>query len=149
MISARSRWRWGLYGAVWPSLVVGAGGAVVLAANGPMSLGWPLLVVAALVLVGGLATSRLAHRRWRWDIDGSALRTRHGVLIDRHTDVELRKIQSVEVRRSWWQRRNGLATITFRTAGGSVAIPHLDGETAASMRDGVLAIVERTKGPWM
>ncbi len=148
-ISPRARWRWGLYGAGWPAALLVAGGAVIFGFDGPVGLGITLFVLAVGVFVTGAFVAAASQRRWRWQLDPTVLRTRHGVAIDQRSDVELRKIQSVGLHQGWWQRRNGLASITCSTAGGSVEIPHLDVAVAESIRDRVLAAVERSEGPWM
>ncbi len=148
-ISPRARWRWALYGAAWPAVGFAAGAGFVVAFDGPIGLAVVLLVIAVMVLVIGVLSAAASQRRWRWHLDETTLRTRNGLLIDQRSDVELRKIQSVQLRRGWWQRRNGLASITCSTAGGSITIPHLDLAVAESMRDRVLWTVERSEGPWM
>lgn len=148
-ISERARRRWAIFGAVWPALLFAVGAGLVLGLGGPGGLVVALGLTAAGLLGVGTVVAGMSQRRWRWQLDDRTLRTRHGVLVDERSDVELRKIQTVMVHRGWWQRRNGLASLECRTAGGNIAIPHLDDVVAESIRDAILRVVEQSEGPWM
>ncbi len=164
-VAPHARWRWFLYGGIWPAAMFAAYALIVILFDGPLGLAATLIGCAAITMGLGFVIARASQRRWRWQVEGTApgtveratpgtprgvlLSTRHGVLVEQRDDVEVRKIQSVSVERGWWQRRNGLASIICSTAGGNVSIPHLDVAVAESMRDRLLAIVEQNEGPWM
>ncbi len=108
-----------------------------------------LVVGAAVLAVVGIPLAGVVWRRWAWALDGGVVSVRHGLVVAHRVDVAARKIQSVEVSQSWWQRRHRLASVRCRTAGGSFSIPHLSLTSALALRDDVLFLVESDTGPWM
>ncbi len=141
--------RWTIWAVGLPTLTLLAVAALALV--GPVARPVPvLLVIAALLLAGcGIPLARLIWNSWCWALDDAVLSVRHGLVVRNQVDVAARKIQTVELVQSWWQRRHGLATVRCRTAGGSFSIPHLPEGTARALRDDVLLIVETDRGPWM
>lgn len=92
---------------------------------------------------------RAFYRNYRLLVDTEYLRTDSGVLGRTHTLLPIFKVQSVEVRQSFYQRNKDLADLVLHTAGGSEQIPFLPVATARSLRDYVLYRVEISREPWM
>jgi putative membrane protein len=98
-------------------------GIVFLAVDsGPAAwLGPPLLGVIA-----ALWYSRARFRALGYRVSDGHIVTREGVLTRRWWSVPLPKVQTIAVRRSPFQRRLGLATVSVDTAGGSAPIRIVD-----------------------
>ena len=87
-------------------------------------------------------------RRFAWYVSANALVRRKGFLAT-HLDVFLlRKAQRVTMRQSPYQRRKGLATLTFYLASGTIRIPYIAADKAEAVRDYVLYKVESSTKPW-
>jgi putative membrane protein len=98
-------------------------GVVYLAVDtGPMA--WvlpPILAVAT-----GWWYARARYRALGFRVTDGHVVTRAGVLTRRWWSVPLPKVQTVAIRRSPFQRRLGLATVSVDTAGGSAPIRIVD-----------------------
>jgi len=102
---------------------------------------WFLLLVPALPL----ATWPLAWLRWRavaWAVDDGYVRVRIGLLGLRTTLFPLANVQRIVIHEGWFQRRHGLASLTFTLASGPVTIPFLPRARADALANGSLAVVE-------
>lgn len=108
---------------------------------------WALLAV--LPLVSGAVGAYLAWRRYRWGFTDRRLAVRQGLLTHRTHDVEFVKAQSVDVRRSFFQRRRGLATFRLQTAEESFEVHMITESEANALRDLVLYHVESSGRSWM
>ena len=102
---------------------------------------------AVWIVCGGLT----ALQRWRrlgyvYGKDGMASR---GGFVGRRVDAFLyRKVQSVTVKRSPLERRNGLATLQVELASDTVTIPYIDHGVAWRLRDYILYTVESSRRRW-
>ncbi len=108
---------------------------------------WALLML--IPLVWGLVSSYLQWRRYRWGFTADRLVARSGVFTRRIQDVEFVKAQTVTLRRSLFQRRRGLASVSIRTSEGSLEIPMLGEPEARDLRDLMLYQVESSPRSWM
>jgi uncharacterized protein len=124
---------WALAGAVPWSVAVIAQLAWWLA---DPRLGW-LHLLAAAVTVVGVAVSVVVAPLWRyrvhrWDLDGTAVYTRSGWLVQERRVAPLSRVQTVDTVRGPLERLIGLATVTVTTASsaGAVRIVALDTEVA-------------------
>ena len=102
---------------------------------------------AVWIVCGGLT----ALQRWRrlgyvCGRDGMASR---GGFVGRRVDAFLyRKVQSVAVKRSPIERRNGLATLEVELASDTVTVPYIDHGVAWRLRDHILYTVESSRRRW-
>ena len=102
---------------------------------------------AVWIVCGGLT----ALQRWRrlgyvYGKDGMASR---GGFVGRRVDAFLyRKVQSVTVKRSPLERRNGLATLQVELASDTVTVPYIDHGVAWRLRDYILYTVESSRRRW-
>lgn len=83
----------------------------------------PPVLAAAALLPFALAAAMLARRFRRYGIIGKVLHVHTGFLRRRQWMIPLGQIQGLRIRRSWLQRRLGLATLAIDTAGGSALDP--------------------------
>jgi putative membrane protein len=113
-----------------------------------LALGWWGLSAFALVPIRWST----AHRHWRlrrWGIASDRI-IESIELVDRRTgELELIKAQTVEVRRSFFERRRGLATVRITAAEGHLAVPLIPLAEAEAVRDLVLFRVESDRRAWM
>ncbi len=102
---------------------------------------------AVWIVCGGLT----ALQRWRrlgyvYGRDGMASR---GGFVGRRVDAFLyRKVQSVTLKRSPIERRNGLATLQVELASDTVTVPYIDHGVAWRLRDYILYTVESSRRRW-
>jgi uncharacterized protein len=99
-------------------------------------LGWLHLCAAAVTVVGVAVCVVVAplwrYRVHRWDLDGTAVYTRSGWLVQERRVAPLSRVQTVDTVRGPLERLIGLATVTVTTASsaGAVRIVALDTEVA-------------------
>ncbi|MDH3301682.1 MAG: PH domain-containing protein [Acidimicrobiia bacterium] len=110
--------------------------------------GWWALLAAA-PLASGVIGAHLSWRRYRWGFTDRRLAVRAGFLTHRTHDVEFIKAQSVDVRRSFFQRRRGLATFRLQTAEEGFEVHMITESEANALRDLVLYHVESSGRSWM
>jgi putative membrane protein len=115
-----------------------------------LAVAWsPWCLVGLAVVPIRLLTSRRQWRLRRWGLSGDRVAERYE-LVDRHTaDQELIKTQTVTVRRSFFERRRGLATVRIGTAEGHLAVPLIPLAEAEAVRDLTLYRVESDRRAWM
>ncbi|MBB2989366.1 hypothetical protein FHR72_000829 [Mycolicibacterium iranicum] len=120
---------WAL-GAAVPWVFAAVGQAVWLAFDG--RLPW-LHVLAAVATALGVVVSVVVAPLWRyrvhrWDLDGTAVYTRSGWLVQERRIAPISRIQTVDTYRGPLDRLFGLANVTVTTASsaGAVRIVALD-----------------------
>ncbi|RZL17083.1 MAG: hypothetical protein EOO89_09705 [Pedobacter sp.] len=86
--------------------------------------------------------SRLVQRKFRIYMNEKLIHIRKGAFGDAEIILKWYKIQSVELVRSYYQRRNDLASIKIHTAGGSITLPFLEIEEARSLFNYTLYKIE-------
>lgn len=120
----------------------------VAVAGAVLSVGWWGLVLAVAAPPTWLATRR-QWRLWWWGIAPDRI-IESRELVDRSTmELELVKAQAVDVTRSFFERRRGLATVRIRLAEGDLSVPFLPEAEAAAVRDLILHRVESDHRAWM
>jgi membrane protein YdbS with pleckstrin-like domain len=129
--------------------LVGAGqgamllvGAIVIAQWVPWWIPVAVALVAAVVLAGVVPTLRW--RRWRYEVRSEEVDLVRGTFVVRRTIIPIRRVQHVDTESGPLQDSYGLATVTFHTAAGGVAIPALRKGEAESVRTRV-AELARTR----
>ena len=109
---------------------------------------WWSLPLLAMVPVVWLATRRSVRLR-RWGFSADAVADRREFLGSTNQELLLRKVNSVTVRQSLFERKRGLATILIGTAVGGISIGMLPLAEARATRDHVLHAVETDRRSWM
>ena len=110
--------------------------------------GWMSLVTLLLVPLG-FVWNTLLYRKWDYEVSTDGLRIQRGVIGERATLLRWRKVQSVSLRQSPFQRRRDLADVTFYTAAGSTRVVFVEGARARRIADWVLYRVEADTKAWM
>ena len=80
-------------------------------------------LVVAIVMAGALP--ELRWRRWRYEVREEEVDLLRGALVARRTIIPIRRVQHVDTEAGPLRDSLGLATVTFHTAAGGVAIPAL------------------------
>ena len=122
-----------------------AGGALLAALVFWDVAGWSGL--AAALTVGAVTAGLLPElrwRRWRYEIREEEVDLLRGALVVRRTIIPIRRVQHVDTESGPLRDSLGLATVTFHTAAGGVAIPALLKGEAERVR-GRVAELARTR----
>lgn len=138
----RTMWIGGLFAV----LAIGGG---TLGAVADVGLWWVSLPAGVLAVGGVWWHARALWRSWCWGWDGEVIITAHGVVGTRTGVARIHKLQAVELRQGLFERRRRLASISMRTAAGTMDIPYLELDTARRVRDELLAVAELSDEPWM
>lgn len=83
------------------------------------ALATPLALLATPLLALVVGATLLGHRHHRYRISSGLLQVQRGVLNRTTWIAPVSRVQVVSLRRSWLQRRLGLATVLVDTAGGA------------------------------
>ena len=109
----------------------------------------PLALLIVPLLVWLSVQAYVSHRRFRWDVVGARLVVVRSFFILRRKEQRLIKVQSIVLRRSWLERRRGLASLVFVSAEGRTVIPMIDVLVAERCRDEVLMVLATDRSAWM
>ena len=127
-------------------------GALPLAAILAAALLFTPILFALALLPFPVAAAFLSRRFHRYGVRGGVLHVQSGVLRRRQWLIPLDRVQSLRLRRTWLQRRLGLATLSIDTAGGSALDPprivDLDEASAGSLAEALLDQATVTKSVW-
>jgi membrane protein YdbS with pleckstrin-like domain len=111
-----------------------AAALVAFVSQGALSSMLPAAGVAVVGVVAAVVVPSARWRRWRYEVRDEEVDLLHGTFVRRRTVVPIRRVQHVETETGPLQDRFGLATVTFHTAAGAVAIPALASDEAAGVR---------------
>ncbi|WP_207492071.1 PH domain-containing protein [Aridibaculum aurantiacum] len=89
------------------------------------------------------------YRNFRWYANDEGLQLYSGLWGRRYTLLCWRNVQQVKLLESPYQRKHGLASVQFKTAGGDVNLPFIKLEAAQQLANLVLYLVEDKNEPWM
>lgn len=89
------------------------------------------------------------YKKRTYEVNDELLRNNRGTFGHIYELIQLHKIQSVEIKQSWYQRRKQIATIVLSTAAGSVKIPFISLEQAEALENFILYRVESDRREWM
>ncbi|MGI9604834.1 MAG: PH domain-containing protein [Acidimicrobiales bacterium] len=117
-------------------------------AVGLVTIGWWGLAVWILLPVA-VYTSRRSHRRTRWGVSEGGIALHDETFTAVRRDMALRRVQTATVRRSFFERRRGLATLHLAAAEGGVSIRLIPIEEAEALRDLTIGVVETDRRAWM
>ena len=118
------------------------GGALLLGLATLLALDWRWLIGLVLLPLPALLYGRLRWLAVGWRIEGGVAEVRNGLLGRRSLVFPLDRVQGVQIRQSWWQRRRGLATVRLGLAGGSAVVPWLPLTQARGLANLTVARIE-------
>ncbi|TFV53847.1 hypothetical protein E4P43_00720 [Blastococcus sp. TF02A-35] len=125
--------------AVALGLLVTVGGVVLGVAQGH----WELLAAGPVVTALGVLLARSLYASLGHAVGPRSFSVRRGWLVREQTVLERRAVIGWEVRQSWFQRRDGLATVTACVGAGSGGYAAVDMSAAE-----VPAFTTAASGPW-
>ena len=108
---------------------------------------WPLLLL--LLIPWRWAIVRRQTQLRRWGISSDAVADRRQLLGIYSNETLLRKINSITIRQSRFERKRDLATIGFVLAGGNVTIGMIPIDEAKAVRDRALYVAETDRRAFM
>lgn len=100
----------------------------------------PLCVVSAVIDIA--VVNRLQYRSYRYAIDRSTVEIRHGLLLRSRVTISSVQILSVDIVQGPLLTSCGLASIVFRTVGGTIRLGPVTPSAAKDVRSRVLRAVE-------
>lgn len=125
-------------------------GAVILMPVTGLTKVWATFagIWAAIWIVCGGLTALQRWRRVGYAYGSDGMSSRSG-FVGRRVDAFLfRKVQSVAVKRSPLEQRQGLATLVVELASDTVTVPYIDRGVARRLRDHILYTVESSRRRW-
>ena len=108
---------------------------------------WPLLLL--ILIAWRWAIVRRQTRLRRWGISDDAVADRRELFGFHSNETLLRKINSITIRQSRFERKRDLATIAFVLAGGNVTIGMIPIDEAKALRDRALYVAETDRRAFM
>ncbi len=106
-----------------------------------------LAVVLWLTLSAGYSFLILKRRYFKMNND--QIRVSKGAISQKWQQMELFKIQAVEFKQTFFQKRRALASLTLMNASGSMTIPYIEESTAKQIYDYLLYHTEISEKKWM
>ena len=88
-----------------------------------------------LLLINALVYPAIEYRQWEYSIDENKVQIVHGIYFITTSIVPIVRIQNIEMQQGPINRMFSLANIVIKTAGGSISIPGLHKDEAASLAE--------------
>lgn len=102
------------------------------------------------ILIYIIANTFITYRKAYFHIDDEYLVIGYGMLIETHTSfLELKKIQAVCLKQSIFQKKRHIASVVVYSASKALTIPHIDLQTAHSIKNYLIYKVEHDNKDWM
>jgi len=96
-----------------------------------------------------LYTTYRKFHKIRFGLGQNLLLLKGGTFGDENVLLRDYKVQAVEIKQSYYQRRHDLASVKVHTASGNITIPYIPLEMANQISDYLLYKVEKSFVPWM
>ncbi len=109
----------------------------------------PLVFVGLVGVVWIVVRAVVRWKYLRWGLDDGRIAVSDSLLSRRRVEQRLVTFQTVTLRRSWLERRRGLATLVLASAENRLVVPMIDDAEAAQVRDVVVATLAIDRSPWM
>lgn len=94
-------------------------------------------------------TVSVYYRKRSYEINDELLRNNRGTFGHIYELAQLYKVQSVQIKQSWYQRRKRIATIVLSNAAGSLKVPFIDIQQAEALESFILYRIESDQREWM
>lgn len=109
---------------------------------------WQSLYFIAWALIIWMTVSAY-YRKRSYEINDELLRNNRGTFGHIYELAQLYKVQSVQIKQSWYQRRKRIATIVLSNAAGSLKVPFIDIQQAEALESFILYRIESDQREWM
>ncbi|MDE5423537.1 PH domain-containing protein [Ancylomarina sp. DW003] len=107
---------------------------------------WYLEILVPFLAAG---IAYLSYYRRSYHLSSDFLKINSGLIAKDFSIIEVYKVQTVHIKRTIFQRRNGTASLDLGMAGSVVRIEYLSYDEAIRMKDQILYKIEVTKKKWM
>lgn len=104
---------------------------------------------AILWLLAAAGYSRLMLKKSYFRINNEQIRISKGAISHKWKQMEMYKIQAVEFRQTFFQKRRKLASLQIMNASGSMTIPYIDEKLAMQIYNYLLYHTEVSQKKWM
>ncbi len=91
----------------------------------------------------------LYYNKRSFEMSSEMIKNNKGTFGNNFEIAQLYKVQTIELKQSWYQTRKNLATVTLYSAAGSMTIPFIEIEKANAMENYILYKVESDERSWM
>ncbi len=110
---------------------------------------WIQFTAASIFYLYFIVTSWFRYEKKGYSLFNQVTAIYGGAYGAKHTVLENHKIQTVQLKQSWYQLRRGLASLEISTAGGNITLPFIKKETAHKIMNYLLYRVESSQKAWM
>ncbi len=110
---------------------------------------WIFWLIAGLWLLATAGYSFLKLKKSYFKIVNEQIQVSSGAISHKWKQMELFKIQAVEFKQSFFQKRKSLASLEIMNASGSINIPFIDQDLAKHIYDYLLYHTETSEKSWM
>jgi putative membrane protein len=110
---------------------------------------WIFWIIASLWILASAGYSYLKLKKSYFRINNEQVQVSSGAFSHKWKQMELFKIQSVEFKQSFFQKRRSLASLELMNASGSILIPYIKQELAKQIYDYLLFHTETSEKSWM
>ena len=107
---------------------------------------WYLEILVPFLAAG---IAYLSYYRRSYQLSSDFLKINSGLVAKDFSIIEVHKVQTVHLTRTFFQRRNGTANLDLAMAGSVVKIEYLSFDDAIRMKDQILYKIEISKKKWM
>jgi len=101
---------------------------------------WPLFI---------WLTVSAYYRKRTYEVNDEFLKNNRGTFGHIYELTQLYKVQSVQIKQSWYQRRKRIATVVLSNAAGALKVPFIPIEEAEALESFILFRVESDQREWM
>lgn len=110
---------------------------------------WIFWTVATIWLLATAAYCYAIIKKSYFKINNDQIRVSKGAISQKWKQMELFKIQSVEFKQTFFQKRRSLASLRLMNASGSMTIPYINDAMAKQIYDYLLYHTEISEKKWM
>ncbi|OEK02095.1 hypothetical protein BFP97_11430 [Roseivirga sp. 4D4] len=89
------------------------------------------------------------YRKRTYEVNDEFLKNNRGTFGHIYELTQLYKVQSVQIKQSWYQRRKRIATVVLSNAAGALKVPFIPIEQAEALESFILYGVESDQREWM
>lgn len=131
-------------------------GLLITGATETPTTGFVILAVLAIlyliaVIAVGETFATMSYNRWFYEFNANGLKSEHGIIWKRYSNVPYERIQNVDIHRGIIARMFGFSTLMIQTAGFSGPygaegnIPAVDSKKAEELRSLVMKKITRNR----
>jgi len=105
----------------------------------------PIIIFYILILI----SRYLKYKKTSYQFNPTMLKINGGTYGHDYSLLPIHKIQSIQKKQNYYQRRRGLASVRIHTASGDVGIPYITEDTVEELMDFFTYTLEKSEQYWM